>query len=505
MLAGAAFLALLNSQAAGRGPAALAKAWRACARVQDHVTLLLAAAAAAGAALVALLAWAATAPRRVFVVDFAVFRPRESEAVGTCSTDTTKRQVRAPGTPFTPETADFISKVLDISGVGPCTAWPANMLGPPTQWGYQLADAKAESEEVMFTVVADALAAARLRPGDVDILVVNCSIFCPTPSLSAMIVNKFKMKHVTAYSLGGMGCSAGLIAVDLARELLASRPAGQTALVVSTENISVATYHGADRSMLVPLALFRVGGSAVVLTNAGPLSPLRRRAKYELTHLVRTHRGADDRAFACVNQAADADGRIGVRLSRELVAVAGDALTANITRLAPLVLPFGEQARFVARAAARAAAKALGRAAPKPYVPDFTTAFDHFCVHPGGKTVLESVAKSLRLSPEAIRPSVGTLWRHGNTSSSSIWYVLAWIESGPAVVAKQAAAKAGGLPGLTVPWAPSAAGLAPPQPVRKGDRVWQIAFGSGFKCNSAVLRARRHICQLHAAYDDFEF
>jgi hypothetical protein len=29
--------------------------------------------------------------------------------------------------------------------------------------------------------------------------------------------------------------------------------------------------------------------------------------------------------------------------------------------------------------------------------------------------------------------------------------------------------------------------------VRRGDIVWQIAFGSGFKCNSAIWRARRTI------------
>ena len=58
----------------------------------------------------------------------------------------------------------------------------------------------------------------------VDILVVCCSIFNPTPSLSAMLVNRFKMRRtVLTYNLGGMGCSAGLIAVSLVRELLQVR------------------------------------------------------------------------------------------------------------------------------------------------------------------------------------------------------------------------------------------------------------------------------------------
>lgn len=55
----------------------------------------------------------------------------------------------------------------------------------------------------------------------IDILVVNCSLFNPTPSLSAMIVNHFKMRsNIVSYNLGGMGCSAGVIAVGLAREQL---------------------------------------------------------------------------------------------------------------------------------------------------------------------------------------------------------------------------------------------------------------------------------------------
>jgi 3-ketoacyl-CoA synthase len=57
--------------------------------------------------------------------------------------------------------------------------------------------------------------------GQIDVLIVNCSIFNPTPSLSAMIVNHFKMRsNIVTYNLGGMGCSAGIIAISLARELL---------------------------------------------------------------------------------------------------------------------------------------------------------------------------------------------------------------------------------------------------------------------------------------------
>ena len=57
----------------------------------------------------------------------------------------------------------------------------------------------------------------------------------------------------------------------------------------------------------------------------------------------------------------------------------------------------------------------------KPYVPDFTTAFEHFCIHPGGKAVIEEVSKQLKLRPEQSLPMLVPFERYGNTSSSSTW------------------------------------------------------------------------------------
>ena len=57
------------------------------------------------------------------------------------------------------------------------------------------------------------------------------------------------------------------------------------------------------------------------------------------------------------------------------------------------------------------------------YIPDFKLAFEHFCIHTGGRGVIEEIEKQLQLAPESVQPSKDTLFRYGNTSSSSIWCV----------------------------------------------------------------------------------
>ena len=61
----------------------------------------------------------------------------------------------------------------------------------------------------------------------------------------------------------------------------------------------------------------------------------------------------------------------------------------------------------------------------KPYTPDFKTAFDHFCIHPGGKAVISEVGSQLKLGKEQCMPMLVPFERYGNTSSSSTWCAAA--------------------------------------------------------------------------------
>lgn len=121
--------------------------------------------------------------------------------------------------------------------------------------------------QVVFAAVEDVLRKTGIKPKQIGILALNCSLFNPTPSLTAMVINHFKLRsNIISYNLSGMGCSASPIAIDLARQMLQLHPS-EYALVISTENITQNWYFGNDRSMLLPNCLFRVGGAAIILSN----------------------------------------------------------------------------------------------------------------------------------------------------------------------------------------------------------------------------------------------
>jgi 3-ketoacyl-CoA synthase len=193
--------------------------------------------------------------------------------------------------------------------------------------------------------------------------------------------------------------------------------------------------------MLLQNTLFRCGGAAIALTNQKRLIG---RAKYRLRHLVRTQM-TDDESYQAVFQCEDDVGLAGVRLSKSIVQVAGNAMKVNLTQLCPLILPLSEQLRVV---------WSILTKAPKRYVPNFKSVIDHFCIHAGGRAVLDGIEKNLKLQPDDMLPSRTVLRERGNTSSSSIWYELRFVEEHAQL--------------------------------RRGHKVMQLGFGSGFKCISAV-------------------
>lgn len=157
------------------------------------------------------------------------------------------------------ESVAFAMRLLERSGLGEETCVPdAYHYMPPDR---SLRASREEAELVIFSAVDDVFAKTTtvIKPCDIDVLIVNCSIFTPTPVFADMVVNRYKLRDdVKSVNLSGMGCSAGLVSVGLAKNILHAAPLGTRVLVVSTEILSSQYYVGTERAMLLPNCLFRM-------------------------------------------------------------------------------------------------------------------------------------------------------------------------------------------------------------------------------------------------------
>ena len=134
-------------------------------------------------------------------------------------------RLRLAGT-FTEASLGFMDKITMRSGVGDHACSPPAMWEVPPNTTVEMEQSSARG--LMFSCVQDLLRKTGLKGRQVDVLVVNCSLYCPTPSLSAAIVNHFKMREdVKTFNLGGMGCSANVIAVALVNDILKVRGVGR--------------------------------------------------------------------------------------------------------------------------------------------------------------------------------------------------------------------------------------------------------------------------------------
>ncbi|CAN1257756.1 3-ketoacyl-CoA synthase 19 [Linum perenne] len=324
------------------------------------------------------------------------------------------------------------------SGLGEETYSPRNILEGNEQAPTML-DAFSEVDDIMFETLDALFAKTRVLPSEIDILVVNLSLFSPEPSFTSRVVNKYKMREdIKTFNISGMGCSASLVSIDLVQQLFKTHK-NTMAVVVSSESIAPNWYCGKERSMILSNCLFRSGGCSMLLTNN---RALRSKSVMKLNHLVRTHLGSDDEAYSCCIQ-------------KGLTKAAAQAFTLNLRVLVPKILPLKDLLLYIVLYLARKKVKS-GTVSNEEAGSglNLKSGIEHFCIHPGGRAVIESVGKSLGLNDYDIEPSKMALHRFGNTSAGGLWYVLGYMEA--------------------------------KKRLKKGDRIFMVGFGAGFKCNNCV-------------------
>ncbi|KAL6846750.1 hypothetical protein ACP4OV_024198 [Aristida adscensionis] len=416
-------------------------------------------------AMLLLLLWrrGGAAAGGVGLVDFACHRPPRRLRIRTAALLEHFRLIGC----FDEGSVEFMSRVVEGCGMGEETYFPPSLHYIPPSATH--ADAVGEARGMFLPTLDELFARTGVPPAAVGALVVNCSGFCPAPSLAALVAAHYRMRaDVRTFNLSGMGCAAGVVGVDVARGVLrAHAGAVRYAVVVSAEIVTVGWYCGRDRRKLLLNCFFRTGCAAALLTGgaaAGGGCVASVPAKYRLVALARTNRAADDRSYTSAVREEDGDGITGFSIGRGLAGVARDLLRAHLLALGPAVLPWREKLRYAAallllrlrrpRSKNHPAAAGDNDAAAGGPRPNFLTAARHVCLPSSGKAMIRRLAEGLGLGERESEAALMAFHRFGNQSAASLWYQLAYHEAKGRV--------------------------------RRGDRVWQLGMGSGPKANSAV-------------------
>ncbi|KAL6123779.1 hypothetical protein ACLB2K_076297 [Fragaria x ananassa] len=349
----------------------------------------------------------------------------------------------------------FLIKISANSGIGEETSSARNIIQGRADCATQ-EDSLSDMDGIIFDTLDKLFAKdTTICPSTIDILVINVSTFSPAPSLTSRIVNHCRMREdLKIFNISGMGCSA----IDVVNNLFKTYK-DSFAIVVSTESIGPNWYAGKDKSMMLPNCLFQSGGYSMLFMNR---RSLRKQAILKMKYLIITHMGSRNEAYECCMRLEDESGYGGVRLTKHLKKEAALALTTNLQVLISKVLPLKKMLFYLvgSRLQKRNSTKnqkveAVGVAL------NMKAGIEHFCIHPGGRAIIDGIGKSFSLSEYDLEPSRMALHRFGNTSSLGFWYALAYMEA--------------------------------KKRLKKGDRIHMSGFGSGFKCNNVVWEVLRDL------------
>ncbi|KAE8689591.1 3-ketoacyl-CoA synthase 3 [Hibiscus syriacus] len=340
----------------------------------------------------------------------------------------------------------FLLQAMVNAGIGEETYGPRNVIDG-TEETPKLSNSLSEIDDIVFGTLDKLFANTGVSPSEIDVLVVTISMISSVPSLPARVINRYKMREdVKVFNLSGMGCSASVIAVDLVHHLFKTYM-NSFAVIVSSESLNPNWYCGKERSMMLPNILFRLGGCSLLLTNK---TSMKHKALMKLKLSVRFHGGSSDEAYESCTRIEDSEGYCGFFLTKTLPKAAAKAVTMNLRVLVPKMLPLRELFRYAIVSFVYSKYNHKGKS---PTL-NMKSGFQHFCVHPGGRAVIDGMGRSLGLNEYDLEPTRMALHRFGNTSAAGIWYVLSYMEA--------------------------------KKRLKKGDRVLMISLGAGFKCNNCV-------------------
>ena len=242
----------------------------------------------------------------------------------------------------------------------------------------------AEAPPLAARAAAAALADARLRPDAITHLVTaSCTGFA-APGFDIQLIQSLNLSPSVARThLGFMGCHAALNALRIAAAFVQADPQAR-ALVCAVELCSLHFAYSSDPQQIVANSLFADGAAAAVVggSTAEP-------APWQI--LASTSWVLPDTLDVMTWTVGDAGFRM--TLSPRLPSLICEHL--------PRLLPPWLNSQGLSISDIRG-----------------------WAVHPGGPRVLDAVAETLHLPPDALSSSCAVLAQHGNMSSPTVLFIL---------------------------------------------------------------------------------
>ena len=275
------------------------------------------------------------------------------------------------------------------------------------------------SRRIAAEAARTALDLAKLKPGDIEGLVVNTCTGYLCPGLSSYVVEDLGLPAFTSVlDLMGMGCGGAIPNLEAACRMIQSE-AKQTVLCVSVEICSATFFLGPDPDLIVSNSIFADGASAAVLgaqpshdtAGGAPVRSVPARTSEKMPYGVTTH-GPVAPTISPVStlRFLDFESVTLPRYREQLrYTTQGGRLRNVLTRNIPVI-------------GARAVSQVVARLLDRNGLTQDT--IDWWVVHPGGTQVLNAVQRRVGLAPERLRFSYEIFRNFGNMSSPSVMFVL---------------------------------------------------------------------------------
>jgi alpha-pyrone synthase len=247
----------------------------------------------------------------------------------------------------------------------------------------------------------DRLDLASQKDSITHLILTTCTGFY-APGIDLQVVGHYGLDpSVERTVVGFMGCYAGINALKLARHIVRSEPSSKVAIL----NLEMCTIHLQETDDLEQVLSFLIfaDGCSASLVSSEPV-------------------GIELQSFRST-----------------ILPNSADQITWNIGGRGFDMVLMGQVPSTISQGLPSCLDRILGGQRPED--------IGHWAIHPGGRTILDAVQKSIGLPEDALRQSRDVLRRFGNMSSATVMFVLKEMLQ-PGTVAGRGCAMAFG-PGLT--------------------------------------------------------